>query len=103
SSCQMSASRMIKNITADQWKKQSLTTIQFVLKQISKKIEQEDTQLIEAKEASNFEIKIKQILSLNPDNDDDGKENFNIIINVLTKLFMVFGKKPFIVQSSTDP
>ncbi|CAF4384074.1 unnamed protein product, partial [Rotaria magnacalcarata] len=75
-----SASRMIKNITADQWKKQSLTTIQFVLKQISKKIEQEDTQLIEAKEASNFEIKIKQILSLNPDNDDDGKENFNIII-----------------------
>ncbi|CAF2009983.1 unnamed protein product [Rotaria magnacalcarata] len=103
SSCQMSASRMIKNITADQWKKQSLTTIQFVLKQISKKIEHEDTQLIEAKEASNFEVKIKQILDLNPDNDDDGKENFNIIINVLTKLFMVFGKKPFIVQSSTDP
>lgn len=37
--CQKSASRMIKNITADQWKKQSLTTIRFVLKQISKKIQ----------------------------------------------------------------
>ena len=40
-SCQMSASRMIKNITADQWKKQPLTTIQFVIKQISKKIRHE--------------------------------------------------------------
>lgn len=40
-SCQISASRMIKNITADQWKKQSLTTIQFVIKQISKKIQLE--------------------------------------------------------------
>ncbi len=39
--CQMSASRMIKNITADQWKKQPLTTIQFVIKQISKKIRHE--------------------------------------------------------------
>jgi aspartate aminotransferase-like enzyme len=40
-SCKMSASRMIKNVTADQWKKQSLTTIQFVIKQISKKIRDE--------------------------------------------------------------
>ncbi len=37
-SCQMSASHMIKNITPDQWKRQSLTTIEFVIKQISKKI-----------------------------------------------------------------
>jgi hypothetical protein len=37
--CQVSATRMIKNITADQWKKQSSTTIQFVIKQISRKIE----------------------------------------------------------------
>ncbi len=39
--CQMSASRMIKNLTADQWKQQTLTTIEFVLKQISKKIRNE--------------------------------------------------------------
>jgi hypothetical protein len=39
--CQMSASRMIKNITADQWKQQTLTTIQFVIKQISQKIQDE--------------------------------------------------------------
>jgi len=41
SSCAISASRMIKNITADQWKNQSLTTIEFVIKQISKKIRYE--------------------------------------------------------------
>ncbi len=32
---------MIKNITADQWKKQSTTTIQFVIKQLSRKIQDE--------------------------------------------------------------
>jgi len=35
--CKLSASRMIKQITIGHWKKQSLTTIEFVLKQISKK------------------------------------------------------------------
>ena len=37
-SCQLSASRMIKKITIGHWKKQSLSTIQLVIKQISKKI-----------------------------------------------------------------
>ncbi|CAF2657150.1 unnamed protein product [Rotaria sp. Silwood2] len=41
SSCHMSALHMIKNITVDQWKKQSFKTIQFVLKQISLKIQRE--------------------------------------------------------------
>ena len=36
--CQLSALRMIKQITCEQWKKQSFTTIQFVIEQISKKI-----------------------------------------------------------------
>jgi hypothetical protein len=39
--CQFSASRMIKQITIDQWKKQSSTIIQLVLKQITKKIRSE--------------------------------------------------------------
>ncbi|CAF3142846.1 unnamed protein product [Rotaria sp. Silwood2] len=42
SSCHMSALHMIKNITVDQWKKQSFKTIQFVLKQISLKIQREE-------------------------------------------------------------
>ncbi len=36
--CQLSASRMIKQITIDRWKKQPLTTIEFVIKKISQKI-----------------------------------------------------------------
>jgi hypothetical protein len=40
-SCKMSASRMIKLITIGHWKKQSLSTIEFVIKQISKKIRYE--------------------------------------------------------------
>ncbi|CAF3465594.1 unnamed protein product [Rotaria sp. Silwood1] len=102
SSCQMSASRMIKNITADQWKQQSLTTIQFVIKQISQKIENEGIELIEDRQVSNFEIELKRILGLDSV-DDNEKEDFNIIINVLTKILMVFGKKPFIDRSSYDP
>ncbi len=35
--------------------------------------------------------------------DDDEKESFNIIINVLTKLYMVFGRQPFIDRSLNDP
>ncbi|CAF1260570.1 unnamed protein product [Rotaria sordida] len=81
--------------------KQSLTTIQLVFKQISTKIHQENTELIEARETSDVERKIKNILNLGL--DDDGKANFNIIINVLTKIFMVFGKQPFIDQLSLDP
>ncbi|CAF1251386.1 unnamed protein product [Rotaria sordida] len=60
-----------------------------------------DTELIEARETSDAERKIKNILNLGL--DDDGKANFNIIINVLTKIFMVFGKQPFIDQLSLDP
>ena len=41
SACQKSASLMIKNITTDQWKKQSMTIIQFVIRKISKKIQDE--------------------------------------------------------------
>jgi hypothetical protein len=59
-------------------------------------------ELIEPKRLSTFEIELKKILGLNPD-DDDGKENFNIMINVLTKIYMVFGKQPFIDRSLKDP
>lgn len=60
-----------------------------------------DLELIEPKKPSDFEIKFKQILGLN--HIDDEKENFNIIINVLTKILMIFGKKPFTDRSLIDP
>jgi hypothetical protein len=44
---------------------------------------------------------MKKIMGLNPA-DDDGKENFDIIINVLTKIYMIFGKQPFIDRSIND-
>jgi hypothetical protein len=44
-SCKMSATRMIKLITIGHWKKQSLSTIEFVIKQISKKIRYEGESL----------------------------------------------------------
>ncbi len=46
---------------------------------------------------------MNQMLGFNPDDDGDRKENFNLIINVLTKIFMAFGKKPFIDRSLIDP
>ena len=39
-SCELSALRMLKQITVGQWKKQSPSTIRLVIKQISKKIRQ---------------------------------------------------------------
>jgi len=39
-------------------------------------------ELIEPKNLSKFEIELRKVVGLNSD-DDDGKENFNIIINVL--------------------
>ena len=59
-------------------------------------------ELIESKKPSKFEIEMKKALGFNP-TDDDEKENFNIIINVLTKIYMVFGKQPFIDRSLHDP
>ncbi len=59
-------------------------------------------ELIESKKPSKFEIEMKKALGFNP-TDDDEKENFNIIINVLTKIYMVFGKQPFIDRSIHDP
>jgi len=60
-----------------------------------------DIELIEPKEPSEFEIVLKAILRLHLGDDD--KEDFNIIINILTKILMVFGKKPFLDRSLNDP
>ncbi|CAF2826730.1 unnamed protein product [Rotaria sp. Silwood2] len=102
SSCHMSALHMIKNITVDQWKKQSFKTIQFVLKQISLKIQREDSDLLEDIHLSGFELKLRKTLEVDSI-DDNIKENFNIIINVLTKIYMAFGDKQFIERSLYDP
>jgi len=55
-------------------------------------------ELIEAKEASRLEIEMKEILGV-----DLGDDDLNIIINVLTKINLVFGKQPFIDRSLHDP
>ncbi|CAF1417345.1 unnamed protein product [Rotaria sp. Silwood1] len=102
SSCHISVSHMIKNITVDQWKKQSFKTIQFVLKQISLKIQREDSDLLEDTYLSGFELKLRKTLHVDS-LDDNIKENFNIIINVLTKIYMAFGDKQFIELSLYDP
>ncbi|CAF1517543.1 unnamed protein product [Rotaria sordida] len=99
----MSALPIIINIIVDQWKQQSLKIIQFVIKQISKKIQQEDIKLIQdKKKISHFEIELKQILAIYFYNDSN-KEYLNIIINILTKISMIFGKQPKIDQSLYHP
>lgn len=45
---------------------------------------------------------MKKMLGLSQD-DDDKKEIFNLIVNVLTKNSVVFGKQPFIQRSLIDP
>ncbi|CAF3200713.1 unnamed protein product [Rotaria sp. Silwood2] len=102
SSCPRSALHMIKNITVDQWRKQSFKTIQFILKQISLKIQREDSDLLEDIHLSGFELKLRKTLEVDSI-DDNIKENFNIIINVLTKIYMAFGDKQFIERSLYDP
>ncbi|CAF1440074.1 unnamed protein product [Rotaria sordida] len=102
SSCHTSALHMIKNITVDQWRKQSFKTIQFVLKKISLKIQREDDDLLEDEYLLNFELKLRQTLHVDSI-DENIKENFNIIINVLTKIYMAFGNKQFIERSLHDP
>ncbi len=107
-SCELPASRMIKQITIGHWKKQPIKTIEFVLKQISKKIRNKGIQLIQPKSTSRFVSELKQILNLTYSNDDDRddddeKRNFDLIINVLTKIYFVFGQQPFIHRSFKDP
>jgi hypothetical protein len=103
-SCELPASRMIKQITIGHWKKQPMKTIEFVLKQISQKIR---NQQIEPKSSSRFVSELKQILNLTYSNEndenDDEKRNFDLIVNVLTKIYFVFGQKPFIDRSLNDP
>ncbi|CAF0877940.1 unnamed protein product [Adineta steineri] len=105
SSCSISASRMIKQITIGHWKKQSLTTIQFILKQISKKIRLEGIELIEARPLSTFELEFKKIMSTvdSSNGNYDQKKDFDLIINVLTKIYFIFGQQPFIDRSLYDP
>jgi len=45
-------------------------------------------------------------MGLNPDNDDNDdekKKDFNIIVNVLTKIYFIFGQQPFIDRSLHNP
>ncbi|CAF4888254.1 unnamed protein product [Rotaria sp. Silwood1] len=103
--CKLSAARMIKQITIEHWKKQSLTTIQLAIKQISKKIRYEGVELVEPKPPSKFALELKKLMSSHStDNEaDDKKKDFNLIVNVLTKIYFIFGKQPFIDRSRYDP
>ena len=103
-SCELSALRMIKQMTIGHWKKQPLLTIEFVLKQISKKLRNEGIQLIEPQAPSRFLSELKELMNLGrTDNQDDEKRNFHLIVNVLTKISFVFGQEPFLRRSLYDP
>ncbi len=59
-------------------------------------------ELVEPKPPSRFELEIKRIMGQNS-TDDDEKKNFNLIVNVLTKIYFIFGQQPFIDRSQRDP
>ena len=105
--CELSTIRMIKQINIGHWKKQKISTIDFVLQQISKKILSER---IETKSSARFVEEIKSFMnwSLYSNNDEDDeqdeqKKNFNLIVDVLTKIYFIFGIKPFLNRSIHDP
>jgi len=41
--------------------------------------------------------------STGDDNDDEKKKDFNLIVNVLTKIYFIFGQQPFIDRSLHNP
>ena len=97
--CELSTKRMIKQINIGHWKKQSLKTIDFVLRQISQKIQLEEDQ------TSRFVEEIQSFLNWNFYNIDneDPQEELKIIVDVLTKISFIFGSKPFVDRSNKDP
>lgn len=106
--CSQSASRIIKQITIGHWKKLSTPTIQFVIQQISKKIRREGKELVHPKPLSPFVLEFRQLMAnqhLNTSDRDehDDKRDFHLIVNVLTKIYFVFGQQPFIEHSLCDP
>ncbi|CAF1265954.1 unnamed protein product [Adineta ricciae] len=93
------AANTIRNLTIDQWKQQSAKTIDFVLTKISKKIDDEDIQLIEPERSSWFEVGLRELFGMD---HTERKDDFHLIVNVLTKIYLAFGRKPFLDRSSVD-
>ncbi|CAF1238823.1 unnamed protein product [Rotaria sp. Silwood1] len=102
--CQLSVLRMIKQITCEQWKKQSLATIQFVIKQISKIIRRKGEELIDERRPSEFFLHLESMMVRRylTECDNNSKDHFNVIVDVLAKIHFLFGQQPFFEQSSKD-
>lgn len=97
--CELSTMKMIKQINIGHWKKQSMKTIDFVLRQISEKIQK--TSSSSSSSTSRFVEELKSFLNWNF-NDDGEEKNLDLIIDVLTKISFIFGEKPFVDRSTTD-
>jgi len=93
---QNSIVEIIQRITTDQWRSQSKSTIQFVLKQIGIIVEDEGAELLEPDEISKIELLCSPIKICT------NQDYLNLIINVLTKILYIFGKEPFARRSSAD-
>jgi hypothetical protein len=61
-------------------------------------------ELIEPRPLSSFALEMKRMMNLTSDNDDnDQKKKLNLIVNVLTKIYFIFGQEPFIDRSLHNP
>ncbi len=58
--------------------------------------------LVELKPPSKFELELKKLMGTDSDSDDE-KKDLNLIVNVLTKIYFIFGQQPFIDRSLRDP
>ncbi len=59
-------------------------------------------ELVEPKPPSKFELELKKLMGTDSDSDDE-KKDLNLIVNVLTKIYFIFGQQPFIDRSLRDP
>ena len=58
-----------------------------------------DIQLIEPERSSWFEVGLRELLGMD---HRERKDDFHLIVNVLTKIYLAFGRKPFLDRSSVD-
>jgi len=74
-----------------------LNRLCFTLSFFSKGVE-----LVEPKPPSKFELELKKLMGTDSDSNDE-KKDLNLIVNVLTKIYFIFGQQPFIDRSLRDP
>jgi len=61
-------------------------------------------ELVKPKSELRYVEQVKKLMGyVSIDDDEEKKKNFDVIINVLTKIHFIFGQKPFIDRSNNDP